>query len=153
MTTINVSSNAFSVEITATTDIAASPAAVWAVLTDTDAYPEWNPFVRRLDGPLEQGSRITVDLLPRGTEPQRMTPRIVEVEPGRSFTWLGHVGVPGILDGRHRFAVEATPTGSTLVQHERLSGALVPMFRSMLTQDTPQAFVASNEALAARVLA
>ena len=37
------------------------------------------------------------------------------------------------------------------MQSERLSGALVPAFRGMLTTAAPAAFVAMNDALAARV--
>lgn len=37
------------------------------------------------------------------------------------------------------------------MQSERLSGALVPAFRTMLTRSTPEAFVAMSDALAARV--
>jgi hypothetical protein len=136
---------------TATPQIAASPGQVWEVLSDTAAYPEWNPFVRRLDGALDVGSRISVDLQPGQKKPHTMRPKVVEVQPGRTFTWLGHVGVPGLLDGRHTFTVEAIGEGTRLTQHEVLSGALTPLFRSMLTRDTPRAFVASNDALAARV--
>ena len=33
--------------ISAAVDIAATPRQVWAVLADLDAYPQWNPFIRR----------------------------------------------------------------------------------------------------------
>lgn len=150
MTQVQVETRTFAVTITATTEIEASPERVWQVLTDTTAYPRWNPFVRRLDGALEVGRRIEVDLQPGERKPQTMRPTIVDVQPGRSFTWLGHVGVPGLLDGRHSFAVEPAGAGARLIQHEVLSGALTPVFRSMLTRDTPKAFQASNDALAAR---
>lgn len=152
MTDVQVETTAFSVTITATTPIDARLARVWRVLTDTAAYPQWNPFVRRLDGALEPGARITVDLQPRADrKAQTMRPRIVDLQPGRSFTWLGHVGVPGVLDGRHRFCAEPSGQGAQFTQHEVLSGALTPLFRSTLTRDTPAAFAASNDALAARV--
>lgn len=154
MTTIDLDTRLFRVEITATTEIAAPPEAVWAVLADTAAYADWNPLVRRLEGRLAVGETIEVDFQPDPAQPVRtMRPRIVAVEPGRAFAWLGRVAIPGLLDGRHAFRVETTPTGSRLVQHEVLSGALVPFFRGLLTQDTPRAFAALNDSLAARVAA
>lgn len=151
--TTEVVSTATRVEITATTPVAAPAEAVWAVLTDFEAYPDWNPFVRRLVGRLEVGERWEADLQPGAADPRTMRPRLVAVDPGRSFTWLGRVGLPGVLDGRHTFTVEPDGEGSRLVQHEVLSGLLVPLFRRMLTVDTPAAFTASNDALADRVVA
>jgi hypothetical protein len=152
VTTIDLSVSTFAVTITASTPIAAPPQRVWEVLTRTADYPQWNPFVRRLEGRIEVGERLVVDLQPGEKKPQTMRPTVVDLQPGRSFTWLGHVGVNGLLDGRHTFTVEPSGEGSLLVQHERLSGVLTPLFRSMLTRDTPRAFQASNEALAARAL-
>lgn len=150
MTTIEVSRHRFAVEITATTEIAAAPERVWAVLTDTAAYPTWNPFLRRLEGSLEMGSTLTVEFRPQeDAKPRTMTPRVVDVEPGQRFGWLGRIAVPGVLDGRHTFTVEPAPGGgSRFVQHERLSGLLVPFFRKLLTVDTPKGFAAMNDALA-----
>jgi hypothetical protein len=150
MTQVQVQKTTFAVTITATTEIAARPERVWQVLSDTAAYPEWNPFVRRLDGSLELGSKISVDLQPGQKKPQTMHPKIVDSKPGRTFTWLGHVGVPGLLDGRHTFTVEPHGDGARLIQHEVLSGVLTPLFRSMLARDTPRAFLALNDALAKR---
>ncbi len=150
-TRVDVIVRTWSVEITATTTVQAAASRVWADLTDTARYPDWNPFVRRLDGALEVGGRLEAVLQP-ADKPQTLRPRVVEVDGGRSFTWLGHVMVPGVLDGRHSFTV--VPDGhdsARLVQHERLSGILVPVFRRMLTEQSPRAFAAMNDALAARV--
>ena len=148
-TEVSVESTPFAVTVEAVTEIAASAGAAWRVLSDTDRYPRWNPFVTSFDGPLTAGERITVTLALPDRKPQTMRPRLVTVDDGRSFEWLGRVGIRGILDGRHRFTLE--PVGADrcrLIHHERLSGMLVPMFRSMLTVDTPKAFVALNQALA-----
>ena len=151
MTTTDIHSTAFTVDITATTEIDAPPERVWAVLADTARYGEWNPFVRRLDGTIAVGERIAVDLQLPGRKIQSMRPTVVVAQDGRTFEWLGHVGVAGVFDGRHRFLVEPAGAGRTrFVQSERLSGALVPAFRSMLTTSTPAAFAAMNEALAQR---
>lgn len=151
-TSITVDRGRLSVTITATTVIPAPREQVWAVLTDLGSYPDWNPFVRSFTGTLTQGSRITVALQPGEDPPRTMRPTLIDVQPGRSFTWLGRVALPGVLDGRHTFTVDPHADGCLLTQHERLSGLLVPAFTRLLTQDTPRAFVALNDALAARVL-
>jgi uncharacterized protein YndB with AHSA1/START domain len=38
-------------QLRAQIDIHASPQRVWQVLTDFGAYPQWNPFMTRADGP------------------------------------------------------------------------------------------------------
>ena len=53
-------------EISHEIEIDASPAAVWSVLADTEAYGEWNPFVRRLDGELREGARLDARIEPPG---------------------------------------------------------------------------------------
>jgi uncharacterized protein YndB with AHSA1/START domain len=40
-------------------DIDAPVDRVWAVLRDTAAYAEWNPFICTLEGALQPGSRLT----------------------------------------------------------------------------------------------
>jgi uncharacterized protein YndB with AHSA1/START domain len=47
-------------EISATTQIAAAPQHVWAVLADLASYPEWNPLFREASGQLTAGAKITL---------------------------------------------------------------------------------------------
>ncbi|MHB1712947.1 MAG: SRPBCC family protein [Acidimicrobiales bacterium] len=151
-TTPIVSTTALSVTIEAVTAIDAPAEKAWTVLADTGTYAQWNPFVRRLDGPLEAGHRIEVDLQLPDRKLQKMKPKVTGVETSRSFEWLGGFGPRGVFDGRHRF--EIRPVGAQrceLVQSEKLSGLLVPLFKKMLTGPTPEAFVALNEAFKARV--
>jgi uncharacterized protein YndB with AHSA1/START domain len=39
-------------ELSTEIEIDAPPADVWRVLSDSEAYPEWNPFIRKLEGDL-----------------------------------------------------------------------------------------------------
>jgi len=152
VSTPSVRAGAFAVTVEAVTPVDAAPAAAWEVLADTGSYGAWNPFVRRLDGPLVPGGRIEVDLQLEGRKLQTMRPKVVGFDPGRSFEWLGRVGARGVFDGHHRFEVRPVDdTHCELVQSETLSGLLVPFFRRMLTGPTPAAFVALNEAFKERV--
>lgn len=152
MTVPAVSHTAFSVRLSAVTEIDAPAELAWSVLADTASYGAWNPFVRRLEGALIPGGRLEVDLQLEGRKLQTMRPRLISVEPGRAFEWLGQVGPRGVFDGRHRFEIRPLADGRCeLVQSEVLSGLLVPMFRAMLTGPTPAAFVALNDAFRARV--
>jgi hypothetical protein len=78
-------------------------------------------------------------------------PQVTEVVPGGVLEWLGHLGVPGLFDGRHRFELTATPSGTHLVQREEFTGLLVRPLRRSLDGGTRAGFQAMNEALRERV--
>ncbi len=132
-------------------EIDAAPQAVWDVLTDLDKYEEWNPFVISAQGDIEVGEQLTNRLQPPGGKAMTFTPTVTEVTHAKSFEWLGHLGVPGLFDGRHRFELEPTPSGATRLTHsEQFSGILVRPLRKSLDGKTLQGFEAMNKALKAR---
>ena len=138
-------------ELAKTIEIDASADRVWAVLTDFDAYPEWNPFIRRISGKPEKGGRLEVQIEPPGGRAMTFKPTVLEAEPGRALRWLGRVIVPGLLDGEHSFRIE--PLGDSrvrFVQAERFTGALVPFLGKNLER-TERGFAEMNEALKRRV--
>lgn len=133
--------------VTRITDINAPADTVWKILTDTRAYPEWNPFMK-IDGQLVPGSKITVRIQPPGSKPQKFTPTVTAVDSGQRLAWLGRLLAPGIFDGAHSLAVEPTSdTTCRFTQSEEFTGVLVPLFRSLL-RNTDAGFAAMNEALA-----
>ena len=136
--------------ISRTIDIAAPADRVWTILTDTAAYPEWNPFITKLDGSLTRGSRLAVTIALPGAKPRRFTPTVTAVEPERRLAWLGRLLIPGIFDGAHSFDIEPlTPESTRFTQSERFSGLLVMMLPGVL-RSTESGFAAMNTALAAR---
>jgi len=138
--------------ITTEIEIDAPPADVWAALTDLDRYAEWNPFITEAAGVAEVGERLKNRMQPPGERAITFRPEVTVVEPDETFEWLGHLGVPGVFDGRHRFALTELPDGRTrLVQSEQFSGLLVRPMRKRLDAGTVAGFEAMNEALAARV--
>jgi len=113
-------------------DIAAPPIAVWGVLVDFAAYPDWNPFIRRLQGEARAGARLEVTVQPPGGKPMTFRPRVLAAEPARELSWRGRVLLPGLFDGEHGFRLEAVAGGCRLNHSETFSGLLVPLFGRML---------------------
>jgi hypothetical protein len=132
-------------------DIEAPPEDVWTVLTDLSRYREWNPFVVSSHGTVAVGQRLTNRLQPAGGKTRTFKPTVTIADPPRTFEWLGHLGVPGIFDGRHRFELTATRTGTHLAQIEHFSGLFVRFALRSLDEDTVSGFNAMNLALKARV--
>jgi hypothetical protein len=130
-----------------------TPAEVWAVLTDLPAHARWNPFIREIQGELRAGAKLEVKLAPEGERGITMRPTVLAVEPGSELRWLGHLLVPGIFDGEHRFLIEeATPGRVRFTQSERFRGILLPLlWRRLRDGGTAKGFRAMNEALARRV--
>jgi hypothetical protein len=136
--------------IFAPVDIAAPPAAAWAVITDFKSYPEWNPFIRRIAGDLRVGAKLQVTVKPQGQKEMSFKPTLIAVEPGRELRWLGRVLIPGIFDGEHSFTIEPAAGGCRVLHEERFGGFMVPLYRNMLDL-TERSFFAANEALKKRV--
>lgn len=131
-------------------DIDATAAATWQELVDFAAYPEWNPFIRRIEGEARVGARLQVTMQPGDRRPMTFRPTILVVEPERELRWLGRLLLPGVFDGEHAFVIEQKHGGCRLRHEESFRGLLVPLFSAML-DDTGRAFVAMNEALKRRV--
>jgi hypothetical protein len=131
-------------------DIDATPEVVWQVLTELDRYSEWNPFITSSVGEPEVGEKLVNRMEPPGGMAITLKPNVTVIENNRSFEWFGTLGFPGVFDGRHRFDVEASPTGTKLTQSEELDGLLVRFMRKSVDTHTKAGFEAMNVALKAR---
>jgi len=125
---------------------------VWAVLTDFDRFPDWNPFIRRIRGNVQVGSRLDVFIGASGTREMRFRPTVMKVVPNRELRWLGRLGLPRLFDGEHIFQIE--PLGSMrarFIQREQFRGLLAPLLARSLNRDARRGFEEMNRALRARV--
>jgi hypothetical protein len=131
-------------------EIDATPERVWEVLTDFAAYPEWNPFIRKIEGEAAPGSTLEVRMESPGGRAMTFKPTVLEVAPRRELRWLGRVLAPRVFDGEHSFRIEPIDDSRVrFVQAERFSGVLVPLFSKTL-EKTRGGFTAMNEALKRR---
>lgn len=140
-------------EITTTTEINAPPRSVWKVLVDFQAHPQWNPFVRSIEGSPREGEALKVFIQPVGGKGMTFRPLVIRAVPDQELRWLGRVVLPGIFAGEHFFKIEPLDEGrrTRFIQGERFTGLLVPLFRKNLDRGTRDGFEAMNQALKARV--
>ena len=132
-------------------EIEATAERVWLVLTDFAAYPDWNPFIRRVSGRPEVDEQLVVRMRPSGTKGMTFRPTVLKAEPNRQLRWLGHLLVPGLFDGEHIFEIEELDEDRVLfIQKEVFRGLLVPLLARSLDRDTQRGFEEMNRALRER---
>jgi hypothetical protein len=142
----------FNVTIHTEIDINASPGLVWSVLADLAAYPEWNPMIRRAEGEIARGKRITVHFNPPGTKETTFRPKLLVVEPGHELRWQGQPGFPLFFESEHVFIIELVGSGGSRLSHDMLFyGLIVPLARRKITRSIEGPFVLMNRALKERV--
>lgn len=130
-------------------EIDAPASTVWQVLTDFEAYPEWNPFIRQINGTAATGDQLTVKMV-AGKTAVTFSPTVLAVQPERELRWKGILLMPGIFDGEHAFVIEVLGENKVkMTQKELFNGLLVPLSGSLL-DDTEAGFRAMNQALKSR---
>lgn len=139
-------------EIATEIEIDASPEAVWAVLTDFEAYSEWNP-VLEIAGEATEGERLEVTTAYENTRPMTFRPTVLVVDEPTEFRWQGRLFVPKLYDGEHRFLLTPLDDGgrTRLTHAETFRGALVGFINRRIGDDVEAGFHQMNEALKHRV--
>lgn len=111
-------------------ELEASPEDVYAVLTDFEHYPDWNPYHTRIEGEPVVGAPLEVRLSrPDGKTVELSHVQILETEPGKSFAWGG--GTSWIFRREHRFELEPLPNGATYLAHTEKFTGLFLVFRDL----------------------
>ncbi|WP_019867848.1 SRPBCC domain-containing protein [Methylovulum miyakonense] len=135
-------------EIKTEIEIASEPERLWSILTDFAAYPQWNPFVRSIQGEAKTGGRLSVSVQPEGGKPMTFRPTVLLAAPNQELRWLGHLVLPGLFDGEHYFQIAPIAPGRVLFVHgEKFSGLLVALAKTKLEGGTQAGFEAMNKAI------
>ena len=110
-------------------------------------------YVPRDSAALAVGARLTVRIRPPDSGAMTFRPLIQRLQPQRELQWRGHLLIPGLFDGAHRFALEPLADGlrTRLHQDEAFSGLLVPLLMNAAgRRKTEAGFKAMNAALKQR---
>ncbi len=135
-------------------EIAAPPEDVWRVLTDFAAYPDWNPYVLRLEGDLTPGGTVALTIAQDNwSKPLTVHPTIVTLNPPRELAWHGSALITGFQETDHYFRLKPLGANRTRLRHgEEFRGWRASRIDyEEHHRHTRAAFHAMNEALAARV--
>lgn len=121
---------------------------VWKLLCDIKNYPNWNPFIKSIKGQLKVGHQITVQIQAPKAKGMTFKPKVLSFEKNKELSWLGHLLVPGIFDGQHKFNLLDNGNGTTtFIQSEKFKGILIPFFKKQLSTNTKNGFIAMNKKL------
>lgn len=124
---------------------------VWRVLTDFDAYPAWNPHIRRIVGTPRIGGRLGIHTRPPGGRTVVMRPIVLDWTPPHELRWRGTFMTRGMFSGEHGFRLEELNPGRVrFSQDETFSGLLVPLYARARLASTRLGFAQMNEALRTR---
>lgn len=130
----------------AETVISATPEQVWAVLMQTDAYPEWNPVFVEVNGIYAQGTTVQNKVRDPDGKILEMTATVTTLTPKRELHQYG--GFPGIITFDHRWLLEPVEGGTKVTQHEVDRGLYLWFWNSDWIEP---AYRSVNEALEARL--
>lgn len=135
-------------EISTEIRIHATPDKVWAILTDFENYPNWNPFIKSIKGEVAVGKKIVARLEPPKASGMTFHPKVLAYDKNKEFRWIGHLLIPGLFDGEHHFElIDNGDSTTTFRQSEKFKGILVPFFKNMLENNTKEGFKLMNEKL------
>ncbi len=140
----------FSRTIDAWIDIEAAPDRIWDVLVDFPKWGIWNSFIPLVEGKLQKGQTMKIQVNTPGLKPMTFEPKIFsliqnkEIVWGGSFLWI-------IYRGEHLFLLEPLHENRTRFrQIERFHGPMV-LFMGSMIKKTEKGYHQMNNLLKKRV--
>ena len=139
-------------EIFSEIEINASADKLWSILTNFDAFPEWNPFIKSIEGNLKVDERFKVFLQLPDSKGMTFRPKCLKAEQNKELRWIGHMLFPGLFDGEHIFIIESVEENKVrFIQKELFKGIFTSLIMKSIGEKTKQGFEAMNRALKERV--
>lgn len=114
----------------ASSDIQASPDAIWTILTDAPSYSQWDSGVVSVEGRIAPGE--TIKVISKANPGRAFPVKVTEFRPGQRMVWSG--GMPlGLFKGVRTFTLTPQGNGATRFHvREEYTGPMLGMiWRSM----------------------
>lgn len=131
--------------------VQATPEQVWAVLIDTQSYPDWNPVIVNTQGELVEGNKVTFTFQQDKDTQYDITATVKQMETAKHLNQTG--GLSGILTYDHHYILkpfsESNRESTRVIIHEDYRGIGVPFWNPTSVE---AAYARLNEALKNRVL-
>ncbi|MBI2707016.1 MAG: SRPBCC domain-containing protein [Proteobacteria bacterium] len=121
------------------------PQKVWEVLTHFQAYPQWNPFITRVEQVDDKNLLIEIT---SGRSKTIFKPVILQINPPKELRWRGKLGgVSGLFTGEHYFILSKEGKNTRFIQGEVFSGILAILLWPFIRKTIHSNFERMNEAL------
>jgi len=131
--------------------IDSNPEKIWNILTNFEEYEFWNPFMTRVKGNANLGSKIEVNIKTISGKKRTYYPIITKCETNKELRWKGKSLLPGVFDGERIFVLEKSNDDKILFSHKEIfSGLGVKFVGNKLDESLRESFVRMNEALKMR---
>jgi len=114
--------------------IHAKPEQIWALLTNADAFPNWNTTVSSVRGPIELGKKLELKVL---LDPKRtFKPTVTKFEENAAMEWSD--GMAPMFKGVRTFTLMPKDNGVTeFAMTEVFTGMMLPMIKRSLPDFLP----------------
>lgn len=131
--------------------IDSTPQKVWNILTNFKEYELWNPFMTKVIGDANLGSKIEVNIKTMNGKKRTYYPIITKCETNSELRWKGKSILPGVFDGERIFVLERSVDDKVSFSHKEIfSGLGVKFVGNKLDENLRDSFVRMNEALKIR---
>lgn len=135
------------------TTINASPSKVWQILIDFVHYPDWNPFIVKLEALATKDTRLIAHIKSGNRPVQTFQPVLLVVQENAELRWLGKLYFEFLFRAEHYFQIKPldgdtnNATKCDFIHGELFSGLSQPLVAKMMGTDIENSFRAMNEAL------
>jgi hypothetical protein len=124
----------FALRYAVSVEVAASPATLWARLTNSAGFPSWNSTVEKIEGDIALGTKLAIRV---PIAPGRVfTPTVVELVPAQRMVWRD--GFAPMFQGTRTFTLTPNAAGGTTFSMvEEFRGLMLPLIKRSLPDFRP----------------